>query len=171
MDKLLDEPDWLTVLRIFWEENIGFEYSPDLEWEEHVPEHPDLEGIDAAEHAQNLLRSGHLGVEELDLRYNSSAPIDYLDIVRVSDKGLQAIRDRETLEIQAKFEREQSIKSNKVNSAIGYLTIGLLIVTLSDMVLATNLTWIPTQAILFVTLLLVLGLIYKISKSGLLDTY
>jgi len=35
----MDEPDWVTVLRIFWEENLSFEYTDDPEhMESFIPD-------------------------------------------------------------------------------------------------------------------------------------
>lgn len=188
----MDEPEWITVLRIFWEENLSFEYSPEPEdWYSFIPDHPDLEGINVFDHAQDLLRSGHLEIEDVDLNHDSSVPINSLTVIQISGKGIQTIRDWETMKTQARweqqllktqeeyeenrlerqqeFEKEQVTRSNEVNAAIGYLTIGLLVVTLSDVVIAMDQSWVPTWTILGISLLIVLGLIYKIRDSGLLN--
>lgn len=188
----MDEPDWMTVLRIFWEENLSFEYTGDPEdMDSFLPSHPDLEDINTISQAEGLLKSGHLEVENVNTSHDPSAPFDSLRVIRISEKGIQALRDWETVKIQARwerqlldtqeeyeenrlerqqeFEKEQVTRTNKVNAAIGYLTIGLLLVTLSDVVLSVNQNTIPTSAILGITTLVVLGVIYRIQNSGLLD--
>jgi hypothetical protein len=188
----MDEPDWMTVLRIFWEENLNFEYTGNPEnMDNFIPDHPDLEGINTISHAKDLLKSGHLEVEDVDLSHNPSAPIDNLTVIRISEKGIKAIREWETakaqaqwerrlletqeeyeedrLERQQKFEKEQVTRANEVNAAIGFLTIGLLIVTLSDVLLSVRQNILPPSIILVSTVLIVIGLIYKIGKSGLLS--
>lgn len=188
----MDEPDWMTVLRIFWEENLSFEYTNDPEeMESFIPDDPDLEGINTFSHIQDLHRSGHLEVKDVDLSHDSTAPIDSLTVIQISEKGIQAVHEWEKvrtrgqwerelmetqeeyeqnrLERQQEFEKEQVTRTNEVNAAIGFLTIGLLIVTLSDALLSVRQDLFPPLAILGVTVLVVLGLIYKIGKSGLLS--
>lgn len=188
----MDEPEWMTVLRIFWEENLGFEYSPrPEEWEGFIPDRDELEGVNTPDHAKGLLKSGHLEVEEVDASHDPSVPFDSLPVLRISEKGIKTVREWETLKIQAQweqqlqetqeqyeenrlkrqqqFEKEQVTRSNEVNAAVGYLTIGLLIVTLSDVVLSVDQSLFPIWFILGITLTVVLGLIYKIRKSGLLN--
>lgn len=182
----------MTVLRIFWEENLNFEYTGDPEhMHSFIPDHPDLEEIDTISHAKDLLKSGHLEVEDVDMSHDPSVPIDYLTVIRISEKGIKAIRDWETANAQAqweeelletqeeyeedrlerkqKFKKEQVTRTNEVNAAIGFLTIGLLIVTLSDVLLSVRQDIIPRSVILVVTVSTVLALIYKIGRSGLLS--
>ncbi|OLZ42009.1 hypothetical protein A6E15_13925 [Natrinema saccharevitans] len=188
----MDEPEWMTVLRIFWEENLGFEYSPHSEeWERFIPDRDELEDINTSDHAQGLLKSGHLEVEDVDASHDPSVSFDSLPVVRISEKGIQTIREWETMKKQAQweqqlletqeqyeesrlrrqqqFEKEQVTRSNEVNAAVGYLTIGLLIVTLSDVVLSVDQSLVPIWVIIGITLSVVLGLIYRIRKSGLLN--
>ena len=188
----MDEPDWRTVLRMFWEENLSFEYTNDPEhMESFIPDDPDLEGINTFSHIQDLQRSGYLEVKDVDLSHDSTASIDSLTVIQISEKGIQAVHEWETsrtrgqwerelmetqeeyeqnrLERQQEFEREQVTRANEVNAAIGFLTIGLLIVTLSDVALSVRQDVVPPLAILGVTILVVLGLVYKIGKSGLLS--
>jgi hypothetical protein len=149
-----------------------------------------LEGINTFSHIQDLPRSGYLAVHDVDLSPDSTVPIDSLTVIQISEKGIQAVHEWETarargqwerelmetqeeyeqnrLERQQEFEKEQVTRANEVNAAIGFLTIGLLIVTLSNAVLSVRQDLVPPLAILGVTILVVLGLIYKIGKSGLL---
>jgi len=194
----MNEPDWMTVLRIFWEENLSFEYTPNPEsMSGFIPDDPDLEDINTYSHINDLLKSGHLEVKDVDLSHDPSVGIDSLNVVRISEKGLKAVREWETvkskaqwerqlvetqeqyeenrLQKQQEFERKQVTRSNEVNAALGYLTIGLLIVTLSDVVLSIRqdlvLSWaaLAEWGIIITTLIIVAILIIKIRKSGLLS--
>lgn len=187
----MEEPDWMTVLRIFWENNLSFEYTRNPEEIAHfLPDDPDLEGIDVVSQAQNLIKSGHLEVEDLDLEHDPTVPFDSMTVLRMSEKGLATVRNWEVrmkqaqwerqlldtqeeyeknrLERQQEFKQEQVAKTNEVNAAVGYLTVGLLIVTLSDVILSVPQDVVSSTTILGATTLVVVGLIYKIQTSGLL---
>lgn len=188
----MDEPEWMSVLQVFWEENLSFEFSPNPKhWHGFIPDKSELEEIDVISHTQGLIKSGHLEVEKVDASHNNTAPFDSLTVIRISEKGLKAVREWEMMNVKAQwerqlldaqeeyeqyrlerqqdFEKEQVTRTNEVDAAIGYLTIGLLIVTPSDVVLSMRQNLIPSWIIIGLVLIGVLGLIYKIQGSGLLQ--
>jgi len=151
----MDEAEWMTVLRVFWEDNLAFEYEGDPEdWITYFPERDDLENIDPTVHLEDLRQAGYLEVREIDLSDDDTVAIDGFRRIQISERGIKTVlewektksqqrweRDlldkqeqyeRDRLRRQQKFEKNQVTSENNVNAAIGYLTAGLLIITFID---------------------------------------
>ncbi|MFC7070623.1 hypothetical protein ACFQL9_13295 [Halobaculum lipolyticum] len=144
----IQERDWFTVLNAFHEENLSFEYTGRPgEVQDYKPHRDDLQNIDFPVTVQELKKAGLLEVADVHVS-DPSVPFDSLTVIRLSEKGYDVLFEQQTREAQRyhneqqaerqrQFERRLTSKQEETNSAIAYLTVGLLLVAALDLVQST----------------------------------
>lgn len=132
--------EWFLVLQAFYEESLGFEYTGDPEYiHSFKPDRPELEEIDFASTVVDLKKAGLLEATEERYYNESIGNTDTLPVISLSEKGYEVIFEHHSREAQREyneemrkhqreFEERQTTRQNEVNAAIGYLTLGLLVV-------------------------------------------
>jgi hypothetical protein len=181
----MDRFEWFLVLQAFYEENLGFEYTGGPEYvHSFKPDRPELEGIDFASTVADLNKAGLLEVTEESYYNESIEDTDTLSVISLSEKGYEVIFEHhsreaqrkyneEIMEHQREFDERQTTRQNEVNAAIGYLTLGLLVVTCLDLVvssfdaLSQFTEYIPHITVVGITATIGIG--YFIYSLGLLD--
>ncbi|WP_276255611.1 hypothetical protein [Halomontanus rarus] len=144
MDK---DPTWTEILNTIYRENIV--WSPDADFDE---EHPVVSAVElnvktVQENLAMLSQSGLVGRVHVGIQADIPRP-EMESVIGISDgakrqgthvgltaRGFHVAHEREVME-QEQEEQDRRIQSqNEINSAIGFLTLGLLFINFTD-------TWI-----------------------------
>lgn len=173
----MQDPDWAKVLEVFYENNPSFEYTEDpSEIHSFLDYDSRLEGIDLVGEIRLLKKIGALEVNTTtadltgDGKRNES--IKYISL---TPRGFDVAHERSLRNEQQEFEEEQTNRQNELSSAVGILTMGLLVVAgaqlLVQSIAVASLSTSIALAIGVVGLLVVGVLAFRIYNSGLLEPY
>lgn len=177
-----DNPNWAIVLEEMYE--LGDELLLDVEFLEGEKKRPDDYDTDSQFHRINILkeRTG-LSIEEIvsslrylyDIgliqRYEVGSDLD--DRVGLSDHGFKIAHQRKMQELQSEEENQRIKSQNQVNTAIGFLTLGILFVTYAD----TTLTLLHEMGLsqrgirtgMLINAMIVLFIALVIWRTGMLE--
>jgi hypothetical protein len=173
----MQDPDWATVLEVFYENNPSFEYTEDpSEIHSYLDYDTRLEGIDLVAEIRLLKKIDALEIKTatVDLTGDGKGndPIDYISM---TPRGFDVAHERSLRNEQQEFEEEQTNRQNELSSAVGILTMGLLVVAgaqlLVQSIAVASLSTSIVLAIGVAGLLVVGFLAFRVYNSGLLEPY
>lgn len=161
------EPNWTAVLRTLYNHEITIDVQmTDRAVAVKVAKLTGLDPESVSAAITDLTEIGLVETEHKELGergYNK---------IRLTERGFQIAHEREMNTQQEEREDDRIERQNEINRAIGFLTVGLLVTTLFDTVVAaelqSNLQLLTPQTIVLVDLVLVLAIIGAISRSGVL---
>lgn len=173
----MQDPDWAKVLEVFYENNLSFEYTEDpSEIHSFLDYDNRLEGIDLVDEIRLLQKIGALEVNTttVDLTGDGNRD-DSLKYISLTSRGFDVAHERSLRNEQQEFEKEQTNRQNELSSAVGILTMGLLVVAgaqlLVQSISVASLSTSIALAIGVAGLLVVGSLIFRVYNSGLLEPY
>lgn len=173
----MQDPDWAKVLEVFYENNPSFEYSEEpSEIHSFLGHDKRLKGIDLVGEIRLLKKIGALEVNKttVDLTGDGERD-DTMNYITLTSRGFDVAHERSLRKEQQEFEEEQTNRQNELSSAVGILTMGLLVVAgaqlLVQSIAVASLSTSIALAIGVAGLLVVGLLAFKVYNSGLLEPY
>ncbi|WP_396613978.1 hypothetical protein ACH9L7_19780 (plasmid) [Haloferax sp. S1W] len=173
----MQDPDWAKVLEVFYERNPSFEYTESpSEIHSFLGHDGRLEGIDLTSEIQMLKKIGALEVKETTVDLAGDGERDEtMHYITLTSRGFDVAHERSLRKEQREFEEEQTNRQNELNSAVGLLTMGLLVVAGAQLLVQSigvaSLSTSVALAVGVAGLLVVGSLAFKIYNSGLLEPY
>lgn len=170
-----EEPEWAKVLDTVYKENLVWEADADFDEDHPVVSAVDLDSKATQRNLAFLSQAGligrlHVGVKA-DVSYPGREGLMGLSgeaerrgtHTGLTERGFSVAHRREVMQQQEQEEERRIQSQNEVNSAIGYLTLGLLFVTFMDTFLSTMVPLnLPIETV-YVALLLDAVIVFVIS--------
>jgi hypothetical protein len=127
----MEKPDWLQVLTVFYEENLGYETDPSGDVPDFIENHDRLTHIDdVANEIQKLHTAGLLGVENEFVRQAGGT----VNFMTITETGFEAVHESNLKERQ-----------NQSNRLIIALT--LVLATSATAQALANIMTLPTNSL------------------------
>ncbi|MCO8267340.1 hypothetical protein NKF06_12270 [Haloferax sp. AB510] len=147
-----DEPDWAEILETIYRRNIIWSYDTDIEDDHPVVSAVGMDANSVQENLALLSQTGLVGRIHVGRQADISRP-EMGGLVGISEnarrkgthigltpRGFHVAHEREVMNQEKKEENRRIQSQNKINSAIGILTLGLLFINFADTWVSAALT-------------------------------